>query len=166
MTRKGSTSRFVNGVVAALVTLVFLVHGALGSFCVAFGRSGSLSWLVWGAVVLVGVHVVASLVTSVQQLNDAERPPSVRKKRHLALKWMTGLALALFACAHVLLPKSSVAALCLIMAVSVALAVHLCVCAKSLLKDLNVDRRFKVPFRVVVCVFAALFVLAMLKGVV
>ena len=157
--------RSVNGVIAALITIIFLVHGAMGSLSAVFGFSGALAWVVWGAVILACVHVAMSLITSVQQLNDAERPPSARKKAHLALKWVTGGLLAIIAIAHIVLPKSAVAAAYVIIGVSVVLAAHLCVCAKSLLSDLGIDRRWKWPFRVLVCVLAALFVLAMLKGV-
>ncbi len=155
----------MNGVIAALITIIFLVHGAMGSLSAVFGFSGALAWVVWGAVILACVHVAMSLITSVQQLNDAERPPSARKKAHLALKWVTGGLLAIIAIAHIVLPKSAVAAAYVIIGVSVVLAAHLCVCAKSLLSDLGIDRRWKWPFRVLVCVLAALFVLAMLKGV-
>lgn len=160
------TARFVNGVIAALITVFFLVHGSLGSLSVLGCFSGSLVWLVWGAVFLACVHVVVSIVTSYQQLTDVEFPPSARKKRHLALKWVTGGLLALVALAHIVLPPSTTLAALVIIVVSVALAVHLCVGSKSLLKDLEIDRRYKMAFRVVVCVFAGLFALAMIVGVV
>ena len=159
------TSRFVNGIIAAVITVVFLVHGAMGSLSAVTGFSGSLAWVVWGAVVLALAHVVVSIVTSAQQLSDAEHPPSARKKRHLALKWATGGLLAVAAAVHIALPKSTASAAFVIVAVSALLAVHLCVGSKSLLKDLDIDRRYKVAFRVVVCVLAALFALAMLMGV-
>jgi succinate dehydrogenase hydrophobic anchor subunit len=44
------------------------------------------------------------------------------------------------------------------------LAVHLCVGSKSLLKDLEIDRRYKTAFRIVVCVFAAAFALSGIAG--
>ena len=161
---KRLTSRFANGVVAALITAGFLVHGTLGALMAVAGLSSSLSWLVWGAVGLAGVHVVASVVTSVQQLTDAERPPSARKKRHLALKWATGALLGVVAAVHIALPASAAASAGAIVALSVVLAVHLCVCSRSLLKDLGIDRRYKTAFRVAVCAFAALFVVAIAVG--
>lgn len=162
--REGSTSRFVNGVIAALITVVFLAHGALGSLAAIMGFSARFAWLVWGAVALGCVHVAVSVITSYQQLTDAERPPSPRKKQHLVLKWVTGGVLAAIAAVHIVLPKASVEAAPVIAVLSVVLAVHLCVGSKSLLKDLGIDRRYKIAFRVVVCVFAALFVLSMLFG--
>ena len=159
------TARFVNGVIAALITVAFLVHGALGSLSVAVGLPTSLAWLVWGAVILAIVHVAVSIVTSNQQLTDAERPPSARKKRHLALKWATGGLLGVAAVVHIVLPKSSTSAAFVIVVVSVLLAIHLCVGSKSLLKDLEIDRRYKTAFRIVVCVLAAVFACAMLIGV-
>ena len=160
-----SKARLINGIIAAVITIVFLIHGALGSVSAVTGFTGSLSWVVWGAVILLMLHVAVSVVTSVQQLNDAERPPSRRKKAHLLLKWVTGGLLAIAAIAHIVLPKSMTVSAYVIIAVSIALAVHLCVAAKSWLADLSIDRRWKWPFRMVVCICAALFVLAMLKGV-
>ena len=50
----------------------------------------------------------------------------------------------------------------IIAAVSAALAVHLCVGSKSLLKDLEINRRYKMAFRAVVCAFAVAFAVVML----
>lgn len=158
-------ARTINGVIAAVMTVVFLGHGIMGSLHNVFGLTSPFSWVVWIAVVLVGIHVAMSLLTSSQQLGDAERPPSRRKKAHLALKWATGGLLAVIAVVHIVLPKSLEASAYVIVAVSVALAAHLCVCAKSLLSDLGFDKRWKWPFRVIVCLFALLFSLVMLKGV-
>ena len=158
-------ARIANGIIAALITVIFLVHGIMGSLWATLGFSSSLSWVVWGALIVVGLHVVMSVVTSSQQLNDAERPPSRRKKAHLALKWVTGGLLAVVALVHIVLPKSLDASAFVIVAVSIALAAHLCTCAKSLLSDLAIDRRWKWPFRVFVCLCALLFSLVMLKGV-
>lgn len=158
-------ARLINGVIAALITILFLVHGVMGSLSSLFDLPSTFKWVVWIAVILAGLHVAVSLVTSSQQLTDTEHPPSKRKKAHLALKWLTGGLLAIVAIVHIVLPKSMVAATYVIVAVSVVLAVHLCVCAKSLLSDLGIDRRWKWPFRVFVCLLAAAFVLVMLKGV-
>ena len=158
------SSRFVNGVIAAAITVLFLAHGALGGFSALTGYTSPFTWLIWGGVILIGAHVVASIVTSIQQLTDVEFPPSARKKRHLALKWATGGLLAVAACAHIVLPKNSLTATLVVMAVIVLLAVHLCVGSKSLLKDIGIDRRYKTAFRVVVIVLSVLFALAMLIG--
>lgn len=165
MAGKSSKARVANGVIAALITVIFLVHGTMGSLSALFGFSSALAWVVWGAVILTGLHVAVSLATSAQQLTDREFPPSRRKKAHLALKWVTGALLAVVAIAHIVLPKGSAAGAGVIVAVSVALAAHLCVGSKSLLKDLGISRSYKQAFRIVVCLFAALFVLVAIAAV-
>ncbi len=163
-------ARFFNGIVSAIIVVFFLAHGTMGGVSALTGFTSPFSLLVWGGVALIGVHVVASIVTSHQQLADRERPPSARKKRHLALKWATGCLLAVAACVHIVAPRVLGAAFAqspawnaaIIVLLSVALAVHLCVGSKSLLKDLEIDRRHKTAFRVVVCAFAAFFSLAVL----
>ena len=160
-----SKARIANGVIAALITIIFLAHGAMGSLSALFGFVNSFPWVVWIAVIIAGIHVAVSLLTSAQQLGDAERPPSARKKAHLALKWATGGLLAVIALVHIILPKSMVASAYVIIGVSIALAAHLCVCAKSLLSDLSLNRRWKWPFRALVCLLALFFSLVMLKGV-
>ncbi|MBQ9001920.1 MAG: hypothetical protein IJ087_08720 [Eggerthellaceae bacterium] len=154
-----SKARFANGIVSAVLVVFFIAHGLLGSAAIVFGYSSPLAFLVWAGMALVVVHVVASIVTSREQLTDAKRPPSSRKKRHLALKWATGAGLAACVALHVFLrgafpPKIA------IVAVAVMLAVHLCVGSKSLLADLNIPRRYQMAFRVAVCAFAAVFVVA------
>ena len=149
--------------VSAFVVVFFLVHGALGNAWSFGAIAGQFSWLVWVGVACIAVHVVLSVITSAEQLGDKERPPSARKKRHLALKWATGLALAAVAFVHVAggllfgLPNgfSAVGNAVLLAILCLALAVHACVGARSLLKDLNLDRRYKGAFRLVVCLCAA-----------
>ena len=167
-----STARFFNGIVSAIIVVFFLAHGTLGGISALTGFAGSLVVLVWCGVALIGVHVVASIVTSREQLVDREHPPSVRKKRHLALKWATGCLLAVVACVHIFGPRlfgeafvqSPLVNALVIVVLSTALAVHLCVGSKSLLKDLEIDRRFKSAFRVMVCAFAVFFAVATLVG--
>lgn len=161
---KRFTARGLNGAVSAIVAVFFLVHGALGALAALTGFSSPFAWAVWVGVALIGVHVVVSVVTSAEQLGDAERPPSARKKRHLALKWATGALLAVCAGAHVLVPLGRAVSSWIIVGVSIALAAHVCVGARSLLKDLGIDRRHKTAVRVVVVAFAAVFALAMLAG--
>lgn len=163
--RKRPTARFVNGVIAGAITVFFLAHGTMGGLSVAVGIPSSLSWLAWVALALVAAHVIASIVTSKQQLTDPERPPSPRKKRHLALKWATGCLLAVAAAAHIALPNGSTTALATIIAVSIALAIHLWVGSKSLLKDLDIDRRHQTGLRIAACIFAAAFIIMALVGI-
>ena len=160
--RGGSRERFVNGVVSALIVCFFLVHGTLGAISVLTGFTSPLACLVWVGVALVAVHVVLCVVTSRQQLTDEERPPSARKVRHLALKWATGALLALAVGLHIAFTgegavESRSAGLLAIVVVAAALAVHLCVGSKSLLKDIGVDRRYKTAFRIVAIAFAVVF---------
>lgn len=162
--QKGSKSRRFNGVVAAIITALFLAHAAMGSLSALTGFQSPLSIIVWLGVVLVVVHVIASVVTSYEQLSDAERPPSSRKKRHLALKWVTGGLLGVVAVAHIVFPKSTMAATALVVVLAIVLAVHLCVGGKSLLKDIGLDVRYKMAYRVVVCVIAGAAVVALLIG--
>ena len=170
--RKRITARFVNGVISGIIVVFFLAHGVMGSISSLTGFSSPFTWLVWLGVALIGAHVIVSVVTSAQQLGDRERPPSARKKRHLALKWVTGCLLAIAAGVHIFAPRvlgetavdSSVWVACIVVVVSAALAVHLCVGSKSLLKDLEIDRRYKIAFRVVVCAFTCAFSLAVLLG--
>jgi len=167
--RGGSRERYANGVVSALIVCFFLAHGTLGAVSLFTGNVSPLAWLVWVGVGLVAVHVALSALTSKQQLSDEEHPPSRRKVRHLALKWATGGLLAVAATAHVVIMRMGgdsafprVASVVVIVVVALALAVHLCVGAKSLLKDINVDRRHKMAFRVVVIAFCVAFALSAL----
>ena len=163
MVGKRSTARFANGAVSAVLVVFFLAHGVLGSLALVFGIIGPLAWLFWVGVALVAVHVVMSVVTSREQLSDAQRPPSPRKKRHLALKWATGALLAACIAVHVASSNALIARLAIV-ALAIALAAHLCVGSKSLLTDLGADRRYKNAFRAAACAFAALFVVAVLAS--
>ncbi len=164
--------RFANGVVSAAIVVFFLAHATLGTLLGLIGFMSPLAWLVWAGVALVGVHVMLSIFTSREQLTDSERPPSTRKKRHLALKWATGCLLALAAVAHVVairlggaaVVQSTVTGALLTVSLAAVLAVHLCVGSRSLLKDLSISRGYKLAFRIVVCAFAAFFAISALVG--
>lgn len=174
MPKKSSKSRTANGVVSAAIVVIFLGHAVLGSLSALFGITSPFTWLIWIGVGLIGVHVAASIVTSREQLNDPERPPSTRKKRHLALKWATGGLLLVAAAVHVVsirawgvdAVQSSASGAVLIVVLASILAVHLNVGSKSLLKDLGIDRRYQLAFRIVVCALAAFFAIAAIVGVV
>ena len=164
------TARFVNGVISAIIVVFFIVHGMLGSFGVLAGFTSPFSWLVWLGMALVVAHILVSIITSYQQMTDAEFPPSARKKRHLVLKWVTGGLLAIVACAHIAAIniygatalQASLSAAAFGVVLCAVLAIHLCVGSKSLLKDLEIDRRHKMAFRVVVCVVCAAIAIALL----
>ena len=168
---KDSRARKVNGVVSAALTLFFLAHATIGGISLLTGFASPFAVLVWVGVGLVAVHVVASVVTSREQLGDVERPPSARKKRHLALKWATGIALLATAAFHIVsmrMPVATAPSLALdlvaIVVVAVALAAHLWVGSKSLLKDLGLNTRHQPAFRAAVCLFAVFFVVSAIMG--
>ena len=110
---------------------------------------------------------------SVQQLTDPEFPPSPRKKRHLALKWATGGALAIAVAAHVVFIRtlgpdsvqavvaSAAAALVLV----AALSVHVWVGAKSLVADLGWSKRLMWLVRMLVVAAAILAACLVIAGI-
>lgn len=161
--RKRSTARIVNGFVSALAVAFFVAHSLLGSLEGIMALRSPAEWVMWIGMAIVLVHVVTSIVTSYGQLADADFPPSARKKRHLALKWATGAVLAGLAIAHVVCVRTfgpdavqvSVVAAAMAILLVVMLAVHSSVGAKSLITDLGLDKKLMLPFRVVVCVLAA-----------
>ena len=71
--------RLLNALVASVVAVFFLVHSGLGTASFSIdGLVNSVPWLVWGMLGAVGVHVVASIATTVLMLTDTEMPPSLR----------------------------------------------------------------------------------------
>lgn len=171
MARKSKT-RLVNGVVSACIAAFFLLHASIGSVAGLVPLSTGLAWVVWIGAALAAAHVALCGATSALQLTDTVRPPSVNKKRHLALKWATGVALLVAAAVHVFVIRtvgahdmlSDISGVFVIAALAAALAAHVCVGSKSLLKDLGVDRSYRAAVRVTACVCAAAFALAALAG--
>lgn len=163
--RNQSKSRFVNGVISAFIVCFFLVHGLLGSLVGVLPIKTAGAWAAWIGVAVVVAHVVVSIVTSYQQMTDEQFPPSARKKRHLVLKWCTGILLATIVCAHIVYTRATGAAAdvspalpaVVIVILSAVLAWHICVGAKSLLKDIGLDKGLMTPLRVVVCILAVAF---------
>lgn len=148
------------GIIALVLTLFFAAHILLGDLYLFFPAGDSLAFLVWVGVGLAVVHVATCFLTTRQMLADTQRPPSIRKKRHFALKWVSGVLVFVFAVVHVLcsgslIPfDSSMFALVTVM-LTCALTCHVYAGIKSLVKDIGVNRRFRLPIKVVVCVFAA-----------
>ena len=99
--RPRTLARRINGILSACIVVFFLAHGILGSMLPFTGFESPLAWLVWAGVACVVVHIVLSIVTSREQLTDTVRPPSEAKKRHLLLKWITGILLAVVVVAHI-----------------------------------------------------------------
>ena len=163
--RKPRDIRFVNGILALAAIVLFALHGVLGAISGFVDIPRSFAWLVWVGVGLIAVHVIGSIATSRQQLGDKERPPSLRKKRHLALKWVTGGALVVAAAIHIVHMRTSGGSLqdvldtplglVSMLALIALLAWHICVGVKSLLKDIGASRRRMNAVRALVVVAAA-----------
>lgn len=166
MSGKGSKARFANGIIAAVLVAFFLIHAALGSLSGVVGYKSPFTILVWAGVAIVVAHVVASIITSREQLNDSERPPSPRKKRHLALKWATGALLAVLAVVHIVgmrmwgadAVQSTVTGVALTIVLAIVLCWHICVGMKSMLVDVGWSKGLLTPLRIVVIALAVVFV--------
>lgn len=154
--------RKVNGAIAAILCLFFLVHGILGILWTSRAITAELAFVIWALFIVGLVHGLLSVVTSRQMLHDAERSPSYRKKRHLVLKWVTGLALLLVACIHSLLPESVIFWPYASILVALALAVHMYVGGKSLASDLGLPHGMRIAFRLVAIIWAALVCIGLL----
>lgn len=154
--------RKVNGAVAGVLCLFFLVHGVLGILWTSATVTMELAFVIWAFFIVALVHGLLSIVTSRQMLHDAERPPNRRKKRHFVLKWVTGLALLLVACIHALLPEHAAAWSSVSILVALAFAVHMYVGEKSLASDLGLPRGMCISFRLVAIVWAAIVCIGLL----
>ena len=148
--------RKTNAIVAAIITAFFLAHASFGATALHVDIPSSLAWTVWIGAALACIHVVLCIATSKSMLTDTKRPPSQKKKRHLALKWVTGALLLVVATPHAAeffgsdrTPLLAILLLC-------AVAAHSCVGAKSLLKDLGLPRAWRPAFRAIVCIIATL----------
>ena len=170
--RKQSKARFVNGVIAALAMCLFAAHAILGVVSAFVPVTRTFAPAVWVGMLLVALHVVVSVVTSRQQLLDREHPPSARKKRHLALKWATGIVLIAVVAAHVACVETlgadaaqvTFTGLAAVIALCAVTAAHLWVGSKSLLKDLGFDTRHRNALGIAIAVFTVLLVVAAVVG--
>lgn len=150
--RKDSTLRKVNAIAAGIIVVLFALHALLGTLKLSFAHMPSeYAALIWAGVVLVALHVVASIGTTAFMLTDKVHPASTAKKRHQLLKWVTGLLLAALAVAHVLLGFSARVVDVLLAA---ALAWHCYVGTKSLTRDLNLASQLRTPIRACVILIA------------
>ena len=160
MRKKGL--RLFNGILATVLVVFFSVHALLGSVSSFADIGHSLAWLVWVGVAIAAVHVIVSVFTSKDQLNDKVDPPSTRKKLHLVLKWVTGVALVAMVVVHVITVNVFGASVFqtmpegagFIMLVALALAAHVWVGAKSLVVDLGFDKRHARVARTVIVAVA------------
>lgn len=159
---KRSKARFVNGVISAFIVAFFVTHSLLGSLEAHVPLTSPPALIMWAGIGVVGAHMAASIITSREQLTDVDFPPSKRKKRHLALKWITGGILLTVVVAHIACTRafgpdamqafstSTFVALALI----AVLTVHIWVGAKSLVTDLGLSKGLVKPFRIAACVLA------------
>jgi succinate dehydrogenase hydrophobic anchor subunit len=148
--------RGVNGAVSALIVCFLIAHALLGCLSLLFGLPKTFAASIWLGVALASLHVLLCVATSKLMLGDQERPPSKKKRRHLLLKWLSGAALAAFAALHVLVRPDGLLALsrpaytAALLALVAALAAHVFIGSKSLLKDLGLARRLRTPLRLAV----------------
>jgi hypothetical protein len=152
--------RCINGIVSAILVCFFLAHAALGSASLLCQIPRTFEFLIWVGVGGIAIHILLCTVTSKQMLDDKTRPPSAKKKKHLVLKWLSGTLLVLAAVLHIAGFGTSPASgyhnffLVVLLFITALLASHIYIGTKSLLKDLNMDRRYKIPVRLAVCVLA------------
>ena len=159
---KRSRIRLANGIVSAIIVCFFLAHAILGSITGLVTLPNALAFLVWGGVAAIAIHVVLSVFTSREQLADPEHPASERKKRHLALKWATGILLITAASAHVACVQilgadtfqSTLTGSLTTVALITVLAVHIGVGMKSLVVDLGAGKQLIQPLRIGLVVLA------------
>lgn len=163
--------RRANAILALALVAFFLAHALLGALWLGGVLANELAWVAWLGVIVIAVHVIMCSLTSARQLGDERFPPSKRKKRHLALKWVTGAVLLAVILAHVLVPEelaSSAVAIAPVIIASIALfalAWHVCVCGKSLLRDLGVKTSHKTAFAIIVIITCALIECVLLANV-
>lgn len=160
--RNGSKARLINGIISALIVVFFIAHSLLGGLEALVPLTSPPALVMWIGVGILGMHVIASIVTSREQLTDTAFPPSKRKKRHLALKWVTGGVLLAAIAAHVICIQTfgpdavqvSATSTLVTLVLVAALTVHIWVGAKSLITDLNLDKSLVRPFRIIICALA------------
>ena len=172
--KERTTARKINGIVSAIILCLFLLHACLGTLSGFTSLGLGLPLVLYLGMALVLVHVVTCVVTSYEQLTDTVRPPSQKKKQHLVLKWITGVILLGIACFHIVRVNEldlasaihSPIGTAVTIALIAALTWHAWTGAKSLLKDLNIDRKYRNVVRVLVSAVAVLLAGALLLSMV
>ena len=160
--------RRINGIISALLLCVFLVHATLGSISLLYPIPRSFGFLIWGGVGLVVIHVILCIATSKDMLTDTKRPPSNKKKDHLVLKWVSGALLIPAVVLHLSGFGNSLETgytsfyLALIFLLIVFIASHEYVGIKSLLKDLDIDRRYRLPICLTICLLGVILAITIL----
>lgn len=142
--------RKINAGIAAALTVFFIAHELLGMLWSYSAVEQKLAFLVWIGVAVAAIHVLLCLATSKSMLGDEKRPPSAKKKRHLALKWVTGGVVLAAAALHAMQIQVPLLLFCTGMCTAAFLAVHVCTGVKSLTRDLNMPSTARTPFKVIV----------------
>lgn len=159
--------RRANGIASLLLLAVFSAHAVMGALFCWGVVSGEASWVIWIGVCVVVLHVVLSIGTTRQMLHDEERLPSAKKKTHQSKKWGSGIAVGAIAVAHALLACGNAAWIIVALLLDVALATHICISAKSLVRDLGLASGLRYAIRVlaiVVAVFTGLGICVSIGG--
>lgn len=159
--------RRANGIVALLLLVAFAAHAVMGTLFCLGAVSGEASWIVWAGVCVIVVHVALSIGTTRQMLHDESRPPSVKKKEHQLKKWVSGIAVGAIAIAHILLAYGKTAWTIVAVLLDVALAIHICISAKSMVKDLGFASSLRYAIRVptiAIALFVGLGICASIGG--
>lgn len=144
--------RKINAALALVLIAFFYTHALLGTFVQE--PMGSVAVvLIWAFVVIAMGHVVLCLMTSKAMLEDEIRPPSRKKKGHLVLKWISGIALLSVGMIHCQIFNGVCPSIALVLVA--VLAWHGWVGAKSAARDLGASKGAVLSFRVSLCVLAA-----------
>ena len=137
--------------------MFFFAHAAFGVTAEHFVIPRSLILLAWVGVAVCAAYVVLSALTSREMLLDTVRPPSLKKKRHLVLKWVSGIVLLLAATMHCQGNSSfgfSVFLSCLAL---VLICAHSWIGMRSMVKDLGAKKIRRSMCRVTLCFMTILF---------
>ena len=157
-------ARRICAIVTVALCAIIGAHMVMGGLSLVVDVPRTLEPVVWAGVAALIAHIGACIVTSYQMMTDKERPPSRHKKLHLVLKWITGALLVATAAIHVAgrawgtAPANDPTALALSAVLAIFVAWHAFVGAKSLLKDLDIDRRHRNAFRIGAIAVAAVAV--------
>lgn len=159
--------RRFNGIASLLLLAVYTAHAVMGTLFCWGVVSGEASGIVWIGVCVIALHVAQSIGTTRQMLDDKESPPSAKKKGHQAKKWVSGIAVGATAVAHALLTFGSMSWAVVTILLDVALATHICISVKSLVKDLGFASGLRYAIRVptiAIALFVGLGICASIGG--
>lgn len=147
-----SRVRLANAIAAAVLAVAFLGHALLGSLAHLEPLPAPPMALLWVLVGVACAHAALSVATTVFMRRDTERPPSVRKKRHQLLKWVSGAVLAAATALHVTqVPLFGLSQGATALVLLAAFAWHGWAGMKSLSRDLGASSALKKPLRAVLC---------------